>query len=464
MYKKQHVHFVGIGGIGMSGLARVLLTLGHSVSGSDLRQTELTRALERMGAVVYRGHAPEHVLGADVVVISSAVRADNPEVEAARVAQIPVIPRAEMLAGLMRLKKFGIAVAGAHGKTSTTSLVAAVLREGGLDPTVIIGGKVNGIGGNACWGRGDYLVAEADESDGSFLRLTPSIAVVTNIDREHLDHYRDLDHIRRSFAEFLDRLPFYGLAVLCADDPHVADLLPGGDRRVITYGTSEAADLRARDIRHEAGGVAFSAWWQEAELGSIRLRKPGLHNVRNALAALAVGIELEIPFEVIRQGLHGFTGVGRRFEHVGEVRGITVMDDYAHHPTEIRATLEAARACWPDRRLVVLFEPHRYTRTHALMDEFAGAFTGADLLFLTEIYPASEEPIVGVSGERLARRVRERHAGEVQFVPSCEALAEAAATRLRPGDVVFTLGAGGIGAVGQRLVEILGGKAQAAVP
>jgi UDP-N-acetylmuramate--alanine ligase len=438
MYKKQHMHFIGIGGIGMSGLAKVLLNLGYRVTGSDLRETEITRSLKKLGGTIYRDHAPENIQGADVVVISSAVRENNLEVQEAYSAQIPVIPRAEMLAELMRLKKFGIAVAGAHGKTSTTSMISSVLRAGGLDPTVIIGGKVNGLGSNACWGQGEFLIAEADESDGSFLRLTPSIAVVTNIDREHLD-----------------------LAILCGDDPYLREMLPAVKKRVMTYGTGPESDLQARDITFEGLGVSFNAWWQNSELGEIQLKVPGLHHVRNSLAAMSLGLELEIPFHKIQTGLISYEGVSRRFEILGETEGVTVVDDYAHHPTEIQATLSAARACWPERRLVVLFEPHRYSRTQTLMDDFTTAFGEADELWLTEIYPASETPIVGVSGKRLTRNIRDKRGGPVHYVESCGDLPRTIVPSLQEGDVVMTLGAGAIGRIGPKILDMLKTKESA---
>lgn len=459
MYKRQHIHFVGIGGIGMSGLAQVLLQLGYEVSGSDLRSTDITNKLAVAGGAIYKGHAAEHIQGADVVVYSSAVRPDNPEILAAQQANIPIIPRAELLAELMRLKKFGIAVAGAHGKTSTTSMTASVLQAGGVDPTVIIGGKVKALGTHAVWGNGDFLLAEADESDGSFLRLTPSIVVVTNIDREHLDFYANLDSIVSAFHEFIEKIPFYGLAVLCADDAAIASLLPSLRKRYLTYGTCEQADLRAENIELTGFGVRYHAVFKGENLGEIRLRVPGLHYLRNSLAALAIGLELELPFETIRRGLYEYQGVGRRFEVIGERNGITFVDDYAHHPTEIGATLKTARYCWPDRRLVVLFEPHRYTRTLALMDEFPAAFQDADLLFLTEIYPASERPIVGVSGERLARKIEERGC-TVHFVPAVSELPNRVAGILQQGDVVLTLGAGSIGQVGYAMLsQLLKGQA-----
>jgi len=439
----------------MSGLAQVLLNLDYTVTGSDIRETAITRSLSGLGGRIFKGHAPHHIQGADVVVTSSAVQDDNPEVRAARDAQIPVIPRAEMLAELMRLKKYGIAVAGAHGKTSTTSIISSVLNAGGLDPTIIIGGQVKGLGTNAYWGQGEFLLAEADESDGSFLRLTPSIAVVTNIDREHLDHYPDLHSIRGCFLEFIDKIPFYGLAILCGDDPVLADIIPEIEKQVMTYGTGPHCDLQARDIAYQGLGIAYNAVWKGRELGPVRVYAPGLHHVRNSLAALAVGLELDIPFSRIQEGLQAYKGVGRRFEILGEKDGIIIVDDYAHHPTEIRATLSAARAAWPEQRLVVLFEPHRYSRTQALMDEFSEAFLDADELWLSDIYPASETPIIGVTGERLAREIRKKQGGRVHYMKSCADLPKAVAARLEQGDVVLTLGAGSIGSAGRTLLELL---------
>ncbi|MDA8163030.1 MAG: UDP-N-acetylmuramate--L-alanine ligase [Desulfobacteraceae bacterium] len=455
MYKKQHIHFIGVGGIGMSGLAKLLLNLGYIVSGSDLRETDITRSLSELGGVIYKGHSADNIAGADVVVYSSAVKQTNPEIQAAKAKGVQIIPRAEMLAELMRLKKFGIAVAGAHGKTSTTSMTASVMTAGGLDPTVVIGGKVKSLGTNACWGQGEFLVAEADESDGSFLRLTPSIAVVTNIDMEHLDYYPSQDAILDSFAAFIDHIPFYGLAILCGDDPMIRMIMPEIKKRVMSYGTGPDVELQARCIAFEGLGVSYTAFRRDEELGRISLKVPGLHHLRNSLAAMAVGLELEVPFKHIQEGLNSYQGVGRRFEFIGEADGVTVVDDYAHHPTEIEATLKAARCCWPGRRIVALFEPHRYTRTKALMDEFALAFKDADEIWLTEIYPASETPIVGVSGERLARVIRDKLGGSVYFVKACEEFPNAVVERLRPGDVVLTLGAGSIGQIGLRIMDKL---------
>ena len=464
MYKKQHIHFVGIGGIGMSGLAQVLLTLGYSVSGSDLRSTMITKGLASRGASIYQGHRPENIIGADVVVVSSAVKQDNPELVAARAADIPIIPRAEMLGELMRFKKFGVAVAGAHGKTSTTSMIASVFQAADLDPTVIIGGQVKGLGTNAYWGKGDFLVAEADESDGSFLRLTPSIVVVTNIDREHLDFYSNIDEIKENFAKFMEKIPFYGVVIACGDDPIVRDVLSYNRKRHIIYGTGDNAELKACCIRtNKKMGISFGVEQHGAFLGKINLTVPGIHHVRNALAAVALGLELELDFHTIRKGLEAYTGVGRRFEILGVERGITVVDDYAHHPTEIRATLEAARQIWPDRRIVVLFEPHRYSRTQALMEEFATCFDLADVLWLTEIYPASEKPIVGVSGQRLARFIKDKTGHSVHFVDNVRAFPEAVASFLKDGDVVFTMGAGAIGKIGPKIVQMIRGERVAAV-
>ncbi len=455
MFRQQHFHFIGIGGIGMSGIAQVLLTLGNKVSGSDIRPSETIKQLRLAGAEVHIGHAAENVSGADVVIISSAIKKDNPEIRAAEASSIPIIQRAEMLAELMRLKKFGIAVAGTHGKTSTTSMMASVLNAGRLDPTVIIGGKVNSLKTNAYWGDGDFLLAEADESDGSFLRLTPCVAVVTNIDLEHLDHYPDLESIKQAFRDFLDKIPFYGFSVLCGDDPHLSAMKGDLQKKCITYGTGPEVDLRAADIRFDGLYTTYTAWRKDQPLGTIELHVPGMHHVQNSLAALATGLELGISFEDVAAGLRDYTGVGRRFDILGERNGILVVDDYAHHPTEIEATLKAARACWPERRLLVLFEPHRYTRTKALMDRFATAFDNADMLWITEIYPASEPPILGVTGKRLAKEVKSSWGGLVEFVKSVDLMPEAVLKTAQPGDVIITLGAGSIGRTGHQIYALL---------
>lgn len=443
----------------MSGLAQALLGLGYRVSGSDIRETAITHSLVSKGGVIFTGHDSSNIAGADVVVFSSAIKKDNPELKAAFQAGIPVISRAEMLAELMRFKRFGIAVAGSHGKTSTTSMVASVMQSAGLDPTVIIGGVVKALGTHSLWGKGDFVVAEADESDGSFLRLTPCISVVTNIDKEHLDFYPDLNAVSDTFLDFLERLPFYGVAVLCADDPVVASLIPQIDKRIITYGTTPECDCCAKDIRINGMGISYDAVWRGETLGRIELRVPGLHYMRNSLAAVCIGMELETPFEAIQQGLYSYQGVGRRFEVLGEEEGITVVDDYAHHPTEIAATLKAARQCWPERRLVVVFQPHRYTRTMALMDDFVHAFDDADEVWITDIYAASEQPIVGISGERLTRGVQDRLGSLAQYIPSHEEAVEALCRELRAGEVVLTLGAGSISQAGPRLLEKLRIKA-----
>ncbi len=453
--KKLRIHFVGIGGIGMSGIAELLLNLGYRVSGSDLRETGITRRLADLGGTIHQGHRAEWIEGADVVVVSSAVRPDNPEVTAARERNLPVIPRAAMLAELMRLVRYPIAVAGSHGKTSTTSMVGSVLAAAGLDPTVVIGGQVNSLGSNAQLGSGDFLVAEADESDGSFLHLSPVIEVVTNIDREHLDFYRDLEQITGLFAEFIAKIPFWGVAILCLDDTNIARMLPDIDKRVITYGLASQADVRARRVRYEGMTSMFEVYIHNARLGSIRLPAPGMHNVQNALAAVAVGLELDIPFATIAEALEGYGGVQRRQQVKGSARGITVVDDYGHHPTEIRATLDALRQAWPDRRLVVLFQPHRYSRTQALFDEFCTAFHGADLLFVTDIYPASETPIAGVDGAALVAGIGRHGHRNVVSVPEVEDLPAAVLPVLEEGDVVLTLGAGNINRIGDQILAML---------
>ncbi len=439
----------------MSGIAQVLLSLGNKVSGSDVRPSDTIKQLRMAGADVHIGHAAENIAGADVVVVSSAIKKDNPEILAAEAASIPVIQRAEMLAELMRLKKFGIAVAGTHGKTSTTSMMASVLNAGRLDPTVIIGGKINSAKTNAYWGEGDFLLAEADESDGSFLRLTPCIAIVTNIDLEHLDHYPDLESIKKAFYDFLDKVPFYGFSVLCGDDPNLFAMQKDLRKRSITYGTGPDVDIRATDIHFNGLSTIYTAWKHGEPLGEIVLQVPGMHHVQNSLAALATGLELGIEFEDIAKGLGEYSGVGRRFDILGERNGILVVDDYAHHPTEIEATLKAARACWPDRRLLVLFEPHRYTRTKALMDRFAIAFRNADMLWITEIYPASEPPILGITGERLAKEVQKSWGGLVEYVERVDLMPDRVIKAAKSGDVIITMGAGSIGKIGPQIYQQL---------
>ena len=463
MYKKtQHIHFVGIGGIGMSGIAELLINLGYRVSGTDLNSTDITRRLAGLGATVTKGHLSEAIAGADVVVTSSAVRDDNPEVLAARESFVPVIPRAEMLAELMRLKHYGIAVAGSHGKTSTTSMVGWVLAEAGLDPTVVIGGKVNSLGTNAKLGSGEFLVAEADESDGSFLKLAPVLEVVTNIDFEHVDYYRDIEAVKQAFLEFIHKIPFYGAAVLCLDSHHVAELLPDIKKRVITYGLTSQAHIHAREIVTKGMTSRFTVCRETEELGEIILSLPGQHNVYNSLAAIAVGLELEIPFAVIAKAMASYTGVQRRLQIKGEEQSITVVDDYGHHPTEIRATLAAIKQAWPKRRLVVLFQPHRYSRTQGLFKEFCTAFYEADLLIVTDIYPASEDPIPGVTSSALLESIRQHGQRYVFLVPEVGDLARELPIQLEPGDVVLTLGAGNIWRAGEELLEVLGCRNAAA--
>jgi UDP-N-acetylmuramate--alanine ligase len=460
--RKRRVHFVGIGGIGMSGIAEVLLTLGYTVSGSDLVAGDTTRRLERLGAQLRLGphDAAQVTSDIDVLVISSAVTFANPEVARARELKIPVIPRAEMLAELMRMK-YGVAVAGSHGKTTTTSLVAAVLREAGRDPTVVVGGKVRTLGTNARLGQGDFLVAEADESDGTFLLLSPIIAVVTNIDREHLDYHGDMERLREAYLQFVHRVPFYGLAVLCLDNVNVRALLPQLRKRFVTYGTSPDADWQARDLRVAGLETIFEVWRRGNRLGPVRLRMPGRHQALNALAALAVAEDLEIPFRIAAHALEEFGGIHRRFEVKGEEREILVVDDYGHHPEEIRATLRAAREGFR-RRLVVAFQPHRYSRTRDLFNEFLEAFDDADVVLLTEIYSAGEERPEGVSGEALYQALRRRGHLDVRYVGARERVAETLLDIVLPGDLVLTLGAGDIHRTADELLGLV--RAGAPVP
>jgi len=450
--KRYHIHFVGVGGIGMSGIAELLLNLGYRVSGSDLRRSDLTERLAALGGAIFLGHDARQIEGADVVVVSSAVRGDNPEVQAAHRAGIPVIPRAEMLAELMRLK-YSIAVAGAHGKTTTTSIIAALLAAGGLDPTVVVGGKIMGVGTNAVLGRGDFIVAEADESDGSFLRYAPAIAVVTNIDREHLDYYRDLAAVQEAFLSFLDRIPFYGLAVLCLDDPPTQDLIPRIQKRFVTYGMNRQADFQIGEVAFEGRSGRFTLSLRGRPLGAFRINLPGIHNVYNAAAGIAVASELEIPLDDVRGALERLPGVQRRMEVRGEFRGAILVDDYGHHPTEIKMTLQALRACWPERRLVVVFQPHRYTRTRALFDDFARAFYQSDRLIVLPIYGAGEAPLEGVSAEALCRAIVDHGHKQARFLPGIAAAAAELRESLTPRDLLLTLGAGDVWKVGRDLLE-----------
>lgn len=459
MYRKtKHIHFVGIGGIGMSGIAELLLNLGYTVSGSDLEATDITAKLERLGAKIYRGHERQWVGNADVVVTSTAIAEDNPEVAQAREEHVPVIQRAEMLAELMRLKKYGIAIAGSHGKTSTTSLVATILGEAELDPTIVVGGKVASLGGNAKLGDGEFLVAEADESDGSFLKLSPVIEVVTNIDLEHLDYYRDIDHIKDVFLEFINRLPFYGVAIVCFDDKNIAALLPEIHKRTITYGLTEQADLYATRIVSAEGGTRFTVKRRQEELGQVTLNRPGRHTIYNSLAAIAVGLELEIDFSTIAMALQGFQGVERRIEVKGEAEGVLVVDDYGHHPTEIRATLDAVREGWPEKRLVVAFQPHRYSRTQGLFDEFVTAFHRADVLVLTDIYPASEAPIAGVTAQALQEAIQKHGQRNTFYIPGLIDSPAELLPLLQENDLLLTLGAGNIVRTGEQVLHLIAEK------
>lgn len=436
----------------MSGIAELLLNLGYKVSGSDLNTSDLTRRLEKLGGIIYKGHLQEQIKGADVVVTSSAVGYENTEVAAAVNLSIPVIPRAEMLAELMRLK-YSVAVAGAHGKTSTTSIIASVLDKGGLDPTVVIGGKLKNVGTNAVLGKGDFIVAEADESDGSFLKMSPTIAVVTNIDREHLDYYRDLDHIKKVFLRFIDRIPFYGLAVLCLDNEHVQDIIPRIKKRFTTYGMTTQADIQAKNIVFKGLKSIFSVSNRNEILGEITLNMPGMHNVYNSMASIAVGIELGIGFETIKKALETVEGVQRRLEIKGKINGVTIVDDYGHHPTEIKTTLQAARENWPDNRIVVVFQPHRYSRTRALMNEFSRSFYQSDMLLVLPIYSAGEKKIEGIDSRILLEKIRAHGHKDVMYLPGIEAAVDHLKGILRKKDVVITLGAGDVWKVGEKILN-----------
>ncbi len=454
MYRKGlKIHFVGIGGIGMSGIAELLINLGYRVTGSDLRRSDTTERLAGLGAEIRTGHAAENVpADGHVVVVSSAVRPDNPEVVEAHRRKIPVIPRAEMLAELMRMK-YGIAIAGTHGKTTTTSMVATILATAGWDPTAVVGGKLNSLGSNAKLGRGDFLVAEADESDGSFLKLSPTVAVVTNIDPEHLDFYSGIGQIKETFLHFINKVPFYGFAVLCVDHPNVQELIPSVEKTFVTYGFSPQADYRADAVVADGMTSRFHIVRRGERLGEATLRAPGRHNVSNAVAAAAVAAELGVPFDRICAGLSDYRGVHRRFQVKGERGGITVVDDYGHHPAEIRATLAAARSVWPGRRLVVGFQPHRYSRTHALFRDFVSAFHDADLLFVFDVYPAGEEPIAGASGERLCDAIRDDGHKAVHYAGKAADAAGEVAPRLRPGDIFLTMGAGDVWKLGEGVLS-----------
>jgi len=453
----RHIHFVGIGGIGMSGIGEVLLSLGQNfrVTGSDLKRSQITEHLESMGASVFEGHRAENIAGANVVVTSSAVRDDNPEVIAARQKQIPVIPRAEMLAELMRLYRNGIAVAGTHGKTTTTSMIAHLMTATGFDPSVVVGGRVASLGSNARHGRGEYIVVEADESDGSLLLLTPTIAVLTNIDADHLDHFTGgIEEIKRCFVSFSNSVPFYGTIVLCLDDQNVQAIIPQLTRRTISYGSAAQADVSGSQIDLNA---SFGSWFTVrafgVEMGRVKLSVPGLHNIQNALAAIAVGLDLDMKFEDITEALAEFRGAERRFQIKGEKAGVLVVDDYGHHPTEIKATLAAARTS--GRRVVTLFQPHRYSRTRDLADEFARAFYGADLLLISDIYAASEDPIEGITSHALAEQVERFGHRHVEYIGALAGAAARLKEVAKPGDLVLTLGAGNVYQAGDELLKLL---------
>ena len=450
--RTQRIHFIGVGGSGMSGIAEVLLTMGYQVSGSDLKTGEVTDRLTRLGGRVFPGHHGSNVDGAQVVVYSSAVKPDNPEMLAARAAGIPVIGRAEMLAELMRMK-YGIAVGGSHGKTTTTSMVAAVLARGGLDPTIVVGGRLHALGSNARLGHGQFLVAEADESDGSFLRLNPAVAVITNIDREHLDHYKDLDEVRQAFVYFANRVPFYGVSILCVDDPQVREILPRVTKRALLYGTRPEAEVRAVDVELVPHGSRFGVTSAGRHLGSIELQLPGRHNVLNAVAAAAVGLELDIAFGHVAEALGAFRGVSRRFETRGTQDGVRVVDDYGHHPTEIAATLAAAKGL--GGRVLVIFQPHRFSRTAALKEEFGRCFGDADRVWILDVYAAGESPVPGATGESLVESARTQGATHVQFAPDAAAAVTAAVAEARSGDLVITLGAGDVWKLGDEVLSRL---------
>lgn len=449
--KVRKIHFIGIGGIGMSGIAEVLLNLDYVITGSDLNLSDITQRLASLGAGIFQGHAASHLGEADVVVTSTAVKEDNPEVLEAHRRNIPIIPRAEMLAELLKMK-FSVAVSGSHGKTTTTSMISTVLAHGGFDPTMVIGGKLASIGSNAKIGDGDVIVAEADESDGSFLKLTPCLAVITNIDREHLDYYQDIDDIKEAFLKFANIVPFYGATILCVDDPHVQAILPDIKRRVITYSLTSPADYRAGDIILQGQKTAFSVYAKEEQLGEMTLKVPGRFNVANALATIAAARELDMPFDTIREGLLKYEGVGRRLEIKGTIKGVTVVDDYGHHPTEILETLAAARQVWKGR-LIVVFQPHRYTRTQKLFQEFLSAFPGADHLIVTDIYAASEKTLEGVDAFSLTEGIRKGGHPDVTYIPGFDGIVEHLLKIAKPSDVIITQGAGNVWKIGEAFLQ-----------
>jgi UDP-N-acetylmuramate--alanine ligase len=450
--KYRAIHFVGIGGVGMSGIAEVLHNLGYDVSGSDMKESDTVLRLRNLGIKVYIGHEAVNINGAHVVVISSAVSQDNPEVKEAKLRHIPVIPRAEMLAELGRLK-YGILVAGAHGKTTTTSLIATILSEGGLDPTVVIGGRLNSMGTNAKLGQGEYLVAEADESDGSFLKLNPTIAVITNIDREHMDFFKDLEILKHAFLSFINKIPFYGIAIVCMENEYIRELIPMIQRKTLTYGLTKDADIYARNISYSGDRMFFDVIYKGDSLGEFGITIPGVHNVLNSLAAIAAGLELQISADKIMKSLKGFGGIHRRFEFKGEASGVKIYDDYGHHPSEIQAVLKAARGCYPDCRISVIFQPHRYTRTRDLIDQFALSFGDADAVYLMDIYPAGEKPIEGVTSDAIMKRMHDAGIGTVRHIGDRHELVDSVSSSLKSGDVLITLGAGDVYKMGE---EILG--------
>jgi len=457
MYRRvKHIHFVGIGGIGMSGIAEVLLNLGYTISGSDLESSDITSRLESLGAGIFHGHRALNLMDVDVVVKSTAVGEDNPEVMEAHSRNIPVIPRAEMLAELLKMK-YSIAVSGSHGKTTTTSIISTVLAHGGLDPTMVIGGRLDSIGSNARLGEGEIIVAEADESDGSFLHLNPYIAVITNIDREHLDYYPGIGEIKDAFLQFANAVPFYGAVILCGDCDNARDILSRIKRKVVTYGVYSDADFRPADISFNGLTSRFSLYHRGTLLGEIEMQVPGLFNVYNSMAAVAVGIELGMEFSTIREGIRAYKGVHRRLEIKGQAGGVTVVDDYGHHPTEIKAVLAAAKNVW-EGRLIVVFQPHRYTRTKSLFDEFLGSFDDAGVLILTDIYAASEKEIKGVHSMTLSKGIKDHGHGDVMYLSGFKEIADHLCSIAKPGDVVITLGAGDVWKIGEELMGRLGGQ------
>ncbi len=451
--KIKNIHFVGIGGSGMNGIAEVLINMGYSVTGSDMAESSVTRRLAGLGAVISIGHKEENVHGANCVVYSSAIRNENPELVEAASMQIPIIPRAEMLAELMRMK-YGIAIAGTHGKTTTTSMISAILALAGIDPTIVTGGKLNSLGANARLGHGDVLVAEADESDGSFLKLSPTIAVVTSIDREHMDHYSHMEEVKKAYLDFMNKVPFYGCAVICLDHPVIQGLIPSISRRFVSYGLTAQADLHAENVRYDRMETTFDLWYGTSKQGRVRLNMPGEYNVYNALAAIGVAKELGIGFEPIRSGLDEFAGVERRFSIVGREAGVTVVDDYGHHPEEIKAVLKAAKMGW-GKKLVVVFQPHRFSRTKDLFEDFLSSFNDADKLILTDVYPAGEEEIKGINGTALYNGIKRYGHKDVEYIPDLTQVAPHLDSVVHAGEMVITLGAGDVWKAGEGLMELL---------